>query len=415
MPTRPTPRTEAEASSASSAAQHARQTPACSALPPPPQHSSALHGAERPDYPTATRPASQPAAKASSESSAAQPARQEPAGTAVPPPLQQSSALREADPQEDPMPTRPTPRTDAEASSASSVAQPAQQEPASTKLPPRHHRVNAVFGTDNPNMEPLQDMLEQIGCQFLFGRVANIVASSTGCYELATVPCTFLDKLEAFLAIVDQKRSSHLRRHPSLTADAVFSPDDMAEIHRLWTEDHESWMNAATIGDYNWYTARGDKGDRQKAHQLRRSVFSAYLFQFIGNKHLLLAAIQHPICSAAQPAEAMQRFMRAWEAELASDGYKKRLQISERATKERKVLKSNAHAARQALVQGKRLHAAIYRNDKQWAELSHHEKALLEDLSSGKLALIRDACDAAFGWNKEMRDATGSTASNMAP
>ncbi len=107
--------------------------------------------------------------------------------------------------------------------------------------------------------------------------------------------------------------------------------------------------------------------------------------------------------------------MRAWEEELASDGYKKRLEISERLTKERKIRKKNAHAARQALVQGKRLHAAIHRNYKQLAELSHHEKALLEDLSSGKLALVRDACDAAFGWNKEMRDATGSTASNMAP
>ncbi len=111
----------------------------------------------------------------------------------------------------------------------------------------------------------------------------------------------------------------------------------------------------------------------------------------------------------------MQRFMRAWEEELASDGYKKRLEISERLTKERKIRKKNAHAARQELAQGKRLHAAIYRNDRQWAELSHHEKALLEDLSSGKLALVRDACDAAFGWNREMRDATGSTASNMAP
>ena len=313
------------------------------------------------------------------------------------------------------MPTRPTPRTDAEASSASSVAQPAHQEPACTRLPPRHNLVNAVFGTDDPSMEPLQDMLEQIRCQFLFDQVAKIVASPTGCYELATAPCTFLDKLEAFLAIVNQQRTSHMLRHPSLTADAVFSRDDMKEINHLWTEDHESWMNAATIGDYNWYTARADKGDRQKAHQLRRGAYSAYLFQFIGNKHLLLAAIQHPICSAAQPAEAMQRFMRAWEEELASDGYKKRLEISERLTKERKVLKNNAHAARQELAQGKRLHAAIYRNDRQWAELSHHEKALLEDLSSGKLALVRDACDAAFGWNKEMRDATGSTASNMAP
>ena len=110
----------------------------------------------------------------------------------------------------------------------------------------------------------------------------------------------------------------------------------------------------------------------------------------------------------------MQRFMRAWEKEQASDGYKKRMQISERLTKERKALENNAHAARQALVQGKRIHAAICRHSKQLALLSHHERALLDDFISGKLALVRDECDEAFGWNREMRDATGSTASNMA-
>ena len=56
-----------------------------------------------------TRPTHQPETEASSASSAAQPARQEPAGNAQ-----------------------------AEASSASSSAQPARQEPASSALPPPH-------------------------------------------------------------------------------------------------------------------------------------------------------------------------------------------------------------------------------------------------------------------------------------
>ena len=119
--------------------------------------------------------------------SAAQPARQEPAGSAGPPPPQQCSALTGAERPEGPMPTRPEPRPEAEASSASSAAQPAPQEPAGSALPPRHHRVNAVFGTDDPSMAPLQQVLEQIGNQFLSGKVGNIVASSTRCYELATV------------------------------------------------------------------------------------------------------------------------------------------------------------------------------------------------------------------------------------
>ena len=257
-----------------------------------------------------------------------------------------------------PMPTRPVPRPEAEASSASSAAQPARQEPAGSALPPRHHRVNAVFGTDDPSMAPLQEVLEQIGSQFLFGKVASIVASSTGCYELATVPC-IVEKLEAFLEIVEEQRSRHLRRHPSLTSDAVFSHEDMQAIHRAWEEDHESWMNGETIRNYNWWLEGTGKGDHQRAHQARRSAFSAFVFQIIGNKHMVLASIQHPICSAAQPADAMQRFMRAWEEEKSSDDYKKRMQISERLTKERRALKNAAHAARQALVRGGKIHAAI--------------------------------------------------------
>ena len=35
------------------------------------------------------------------------------------------------------------------------------------------------------------------------------------------------------------------------------------------------------------------------------------------------------------------------------------------------------------------------------------------DFISGRLARVRDECDAAFGWNREMRIAAGSTAIRM--
>ena len=142
-------------------------------------------------------------------------------------------------------------------------------------------------------------------------------------------------------------------------------------------------------------------------------VFSAFVFQIIGNKHMVLASIQHPICSAAQPAVAIQRFMRAWEEEKSSDDYKKRMQISERLTKERRALKNAAHAARQALVRGRKIHADILRGSKQRAALSDQDNALLDDFICGRLARVRDECDAAFGWNREMRTAAGSTANRM--
>ena len=63
-----------------------------------------------------------------------------------------------------------------------------------------------------------------------------------------------------------------------------------------------------------------------------------------------------------------------------------------------------------ALVQGRNIHAAILRGSKQRAVLSDQGTALLDDFTCGRLARVRDDCDAAFGWNKEMRTAAGSAA-----
>ena len=166
---------------------------------------------------------------------------------------------------------------------------------------------------------------------------------------------------------------------------------------------------------HEWYRDKGTyKRDKQHAHQLRRKVFSAFLFQVIGNKHVLLAAIQHPICSAAQPATILQKFMAAWELEKNSDDYKKRVQVSERLTEERRQLKkSNAHAARQEVARGQMINADILCGVRVWRSLSDREKVLLDDFNSGKLHRARDACDEAFGWNKEMRSAAGSAASRV--
>ena len=177
-------------------------------------------------------------------------------------------------------------------------------------------------------------------------------------------------------------------------------------------------MNGETIRKYNGWLEGTGKGDHQRAHQLRRSAFSAFVFQIIGNKHVVLASIQHRICSVAweekNPSDdAIQRFMRAWEEEKSSDDYKKRVQISERQTKERRALKNAAHAARQALVRGRQIHAAIRRGCKKWAALSDQDKALLDDFICGRLARARDECDAAFGWNNEMRIAAGSAAKRI--
>jgi hypothetical protein len=187
----------------------------------------------------------------------------------------------------------------------------------------------------------------------------------------------------------------------------------MQEIHKEWSSDHSRWMNDETIRNYEWWRSGKYPGDQQKAHQIRRQAFSAFLFQVIGNKHVLLASIQHPICSAEQPAAAIQRFMTAWEQEKTSDDYKKRVQISEALTEKRRALKKAAHKARQDLVLAVKLNGAITRGSRAWDDLTGKEQALVEDLNSGKLTQARDDCDAAFGWNAQARSAAGSAANRL--
>ena len=192
----------------------------------------------------------------------------------------------------------------------SSAAQPATSS--AVVYTPTTLRVNAIFGSDASAEAELQEVLEKIGRNFLFGKVANIAPSSDECFEAAAVP-HITEKLEEFLRVVQEQRANHQRRNPGEDSDAVLTSIQMQQIHNEWINDYRSWMNVEKVQEYDRLKTGRFKGDVQKAHKLRRSAFSAYLFQIIGNKHVLLSAIKHPICSAAQPAEAIRRFMDTWE------------------------------------------------------------------------------------------------------
>ena len=106
-------------------------------------------------------------------------------------------------------PTRSPPRSAAQPATSSNVV-----------LRPATPRVNAIFGSDASAETVLQEVLEKIGRDFLFGKVANIVASSDGCYEAAVAP-HITEKLEEFLRVVEEQRANHLRRTPGLDSDAI--------------------------------------------------------------------------------------------------------------------------------------------------------------------------------------------------
>jgi hypothetical protein len=278
---------------------------------------------------------------------------------------------------------------------------------------PRHRNlatplVKEIFGTDDDTLGPLQDLLEKIAEEFLFGKLGNIVATATGCYETAAGSSNVLNKLEEFLQTIKEQRAGYLRRHPDVPTDAVLSKKQMEQLYRHWMLDYHSWMHADTIEAYEQLLIGTHTGDHQNAHQRLRSSFSTFLFQIIGNKHVLLASIQHPIFSAAQPEVAIEQFMTACEQEKSSHEYQRRKQVSERHTEERRALKNAAHKARQDLVKARKLSSA------NWWNLSREDQTLLTNFQSGELDRIRDDCDRAFGWNQQMRTDMGSTASRMA-
>ena len=273
-------------------------------------------------------------------------------------------------------------------------------------------RVLEIFGSDAENTASLRDLLEKIAKEFLYDKVSRVIVTPDGCYE-AAASVNNLDKLEMYLQVIQDQREKHLRRCPALAPDAVFEKWDMEEIYKTWMEDYTSWMNAKNIKDYEDLLRRTGKGVQQQAHQKRRRSFAAYLFQILGNKHVLLASIKYPLCSAAQPAKIIEEFMTAWEEEKATDEYKERVRISEKTTEERRQLKREAHAARRNLVRGTKIYHDIRLGRRLWDSLSDDEKTLLDEFNSGQLIRWRNECDAAFGWDKQQRDAAGSAAARL--
>ena len=87
------------------------------------------------------------------------------------------------------------------------------------------------------------------------------------------------------------------------------------------------------------------QGKGQGAHQSRRSAFSAYLFQILGNKHIVLAMIRSPCTCAAQ----LRHFITEWRQYKETDEYNKTVADSCRKTAEQTARKERAHILRRQL------------------------------------------------------------------
>ena len=105
--------------------------------------------------------------------------------------------------------------------------------------------------------------------------------------------------------------------------------------------------------------------------------------------------------------------MEAWETEKTTEEYQKRKEISEKLTAKRRKLKKAAHAARQDVVRALKIASALGTGGRRSSGLMQWERTLLDDLRSGKLIRAREECDAAFGWNRQMRDEAGTAAGRL--
>ena len=74
-------------------------------------------------------------------------------------------------------------------------------------------RITKIFAS-NENRD-LQNVLEKISREYMWGDVSHVLATTTGCWDMAS-PLPPLEKLERFLEIIEQQRALHIERNPQI-------------------------------------------------------------------------------------------------------------------------------------------------------------------------------------------------------
>ena len=185
--------------------------------------------------------------------------------------------------------------------------------------------------------EKLDLLLARISREHIPDKLLRVMATPTGSYKTAESVAP-IEKLEAFLSIVKDQRTQHLARCQDLPDNAVFTQEDMKQIYKNWMKEG-SWMNKKTDS-----TCKGLRacGENQAAHQLRRKAFGTFLWSVIGNKHMLVAAIAHPLVSDAQLASCLNKLLNAWDYEKGTSTHQSRVMVSKSKTARQRRLRAKA-------------------------------------------------------------------------
>ena len=81
--------------------------------------------------------------------------------------------------------------------------------------------------------KPIPEILvKRISQEFLPNELSTVLSNSTGTYQ-AGASLAPVEKLEAFLTIVEEQRAQHLERHPDIDTMQVFSDADEVDPQHL--------------------------------------------------------------------------------------------------------------------------------------------------------------------------------------
>jgi hypothetical protein len=180
-------------------------------------------------------------------------------------------------------------------------------------------------------------------------------------------------RIEHVLAVVERIRhslhpASHL--HPANAAqagpDKVFTDDDMKKALKTWENNPEDWMEETTLRALDC----DPELTSAKRHNKLHSASSTMQFQLLGNKHLIHFLIKYPVCSAEQPAHAIQAFHDKWADYSRREEYQRAVGDSTQCEKDHTRLSNKIWKAKQELERGQRVIRWVEECWNNWYRLS---------------------------------------------
>jgi len=190
-------------------------------------------------------------------------------------------------------------------------------------------------------------------------------------------------RVEYLLLTTKQQRSKHFERLRSEgdaranDSELVFGKKDMKTIMNEWRKEPETWMKEESLQKVN---ALENRKEYQRAV---KSKFSTMLFELFGNKALVDLFIRTPICSVAQPASLLNRFIAAWQDVCSSEEATRAREISKRNSEHR--LSKQIYNLRQLKRQAQVNATWVEEDRSRWYKLSREEQRLWYEYNDGTL------------------------------